>query len=287
MPHEHPHTHDNDSKEIVVLHATAPTCWWSWGYEAVINRLRMVYGDQIRIRTWTSFVYDDFDQHMKHYGMSWKDFLGWTKEGSEIMNIPLELNPKRNFFPKSVLPATIAVFAAKKQGAEKSERLAREFLRMFNVELKDVSKDKIIFEAAETSGLDMKKFKKDFSDKDARLKEMNEEQKTRPHELPIFFYNMIIADNERKYINIDNAFEPKEVEAAIDYLSGGKLKKELIHENDVPKYLKAHGFAPLMEIARVFNMSPERAREVLATLEKQGVAERKMLAGAPHWKAKE
>lgn len=284
MPHEH--IHDADSNKILVLHATAPTCWWSWGYEAVINRLRMVYGDQISIKIWTAFVYDDFDEHLKHFDMSWKDFLNWTKEGVDIMKIPLELNPPKSFFPKTVVPATIAVFAAMKQGDKKAGRLSREFLRMFNVELKDVSKDKIIFEAAETAGLDMQKFKKDFADKNSRIREFEEQQQTLPHGLPIYFYNMIIADGKKKYVNIDHAFEPKEVEAAIDYISGGKLKKNPVNSNDIPKYLQQHGLAPTMEIARVFDLTPKEAEQKLAAWEEKEKIEKKILAGAPHWKTK-
>ncbi|HLC39984.1 MAG TPA: DsbA family protein, partial [archaeon] len=134
MRHEH-----SQANKILVLHATAPTCWWSWGYEAVIHRLRMVYGDQIEIRIWTAFVYEDFDEHLKHYEMTWQDYLNWAKEGVDIMKVPLETNLKREKMSKTVFPATVAFFAALKQDHKKAERLSREFMRLSNVEFKDVS----------------------------------------------------------------------------------------------------------------------------------------------------
>src|SRR3972149_3601942 len=157
MPHEHPEHpgHSGHHGKILVLHATAPTCWWSWGYEAVLNRLRMVYGDQIEIRIWTSTVWDDFDEYMKHYELTFQGLIDWAKESSELMKIPLNFDYKNKKvkIPKTVFPATLAVIAAQRQSHEKAERLAREFLRLWNVELKDVSDEKIIFEAAETAGL--------------------------------------------------------------------------------------------------------------------------------------
>ena len=65
----------NHSTKIQVLHATAPTCFWSWGYEAVINRLKLVYGDQIEIKLATFCVYDDLDEYMKHYEMTFPEFI--------------------------------------------------------------------------------------------------------------------------------------------------------------------------------------------------------------------
>ena len=281
MRHEH-----SQANKILVLHATAPTCWWSWGYEAVINRLRLVYGDQIEIRIWTAFVYENFDEHLKHYEMTWQDYLNWAKEGVDIMKVPLETNLKREKMSKTVFPATVAFFAALKQDHKKAERLSREFMRLSNVEFKDVSDNKVIFQAAEVAGLDVKQFKKDFADKKGRVKDLEEQQKTMPHGLPIYFYNMIIADGRKKYINIDHAFEPKEVEAAIDYLSGGKLKKNSVNPNDIPKYLQQHGLAPTIEVARVFGISEKEAAEKLAAWEKQGKIEKKILAGAAHWMVK-
>src|SRR3989344_8909956 len=129
MRHEH-----SQANKILVLHATAPTCWWSWGYEAVINRLRLVYGDQIEIRIWTAFVYENFDEHLKHYEMTWQDYLNWAKEGVDIMKVPLETNLKREKMSKTDFPATVAFFSALKQDHKKAERLSREFMRLSNVE---------------------------------------------------------------------------------------------------------------------------------------------------------
>lgn len=275
---EHAH-----SQTIKVLHATAPTCFWSWGYEAVLNRLKLVYGDQIETKLVTLCVYDNFDEWLKNYEMTFQETVEWAKECSELMQIPLETNLKRENFPKSVLPATFAVFAAQKQGHDKAERLQRAILRRFNIELQDVSKEAVLVEAANEAGLDIAKFKKDFADKKAREKDAEHQGEGMPH-IPLSFYNIVVmAADGKRYVNLEHAFDPKVVEGAIDYLSDGKLKKK--EPADIAAYLRQHGLAPLMEISRVFNLTPETAKEKLSALEKQNKIQKKILAGAPHWYA--
>ena len=58
MKHDH---------KIAVVHATAPTCWWSWGYEPVFNRLELVYGDQIETFVYYGAVYEDIEEYKKEY----------------------------------------------------------------------------------------------------------------------------------------------------------------------------------------------------------------------------
>ncbi len=53
------------ARKVHVHHATAPTCWWSWGYEAVMNRLPLVYGDQVQVHLYRGVVYEDVQQYLK------------------------------------------------------------------------------------------------------------------------------------------------------------------------------------------------------------------------------
>jgi len=278
MPHEH-------SNKVIVLHATAPTCWWSWGYESVLNKLRLVYGNQIDIRLLTLCVYEDFNDWMEKYEIkSWKEFLDWAKEAFDLMKIPFETNQKRDQIPKTAMPASIAVMAAMLQGHEKAERMSRETLRRCNVEMQDISQDKVLFEAAKSAGLDVAKFKKDFADKKARHHDYEHQQEEFPHHLPLNFYNIVVTDGANRVVLLDHAFNPKIVEEAIDYIAGGKLKKN--KPSDILGYLKEHGPTPLMEVSRVFDLKTEEAKKKLEALEKYGKIESTTLAGAPFWKPK-
>ena len=156
-------------------------------------------------------------------------------------------------------------------------------MRRFNVEVQDVSKESVLIEAAKEAGLDIEKFKKDFADKKARENDAEHQGEGMPH-IPLSFYNIVVmAADGKRYVNLEHAFDPKLVEGAIDYLSEGKLKKN--EPTDIVAYLKEHGLSPLIEISRVFNLTPEKAKEKLDSLEKQNKVKTKTLAGALHWYA--
>jgi len=274
--------HAHHPTKIQVYHATAPTCFWSWGYEAVFNRLRLVYGDQIDVHVLTSCVYEDFDDYLKHYEMTFDEFVNWTKEGIQIMGVPLATDLKRARIPKSVMPATHAVMAAYRQGAEKGARFNRAILRRWNLELQDVTKEEILLEAATEASLIVAKFRKDLADTAGLQKDLEHQGHEFPH-LPVGFYNVVVSDGENRTVVMDHAFDPATVEDAIDWLSGGRLKKAV--PRDIAGYLRDHGPAPLTEIARVFGLPPRKAETELAALVKRGKAARLTLAGAPHWRA--
>ncbi len=268
-------------QKIHVYHTTAPTCFWSWGYEAVFNRLPLVYGNQVDVHLLTSCVYDDFEDYLKHYEMTFKDLIDWTKEGIEIMGVPLATDLRRERVPKSMMPATFAVIAAHRQGAEKGARFNRAVLRRWNLELQDVTKEDALLDAAKEAGLDTARFRKDLADTEGLKKDLQHQGHDFPH-LPVGFYNIAVSDGGDRTVVLDHAFDPAVVEDAIDWLSGGRLKKAV--PKDVAGYLRAHGPAPVTEIARVFGLSPGRAKKELTALEKAGKADRVSLAGAPHWR---
>ncbi len=268
--------------KIQVYHTTAPTCFWSWGYEAVFNRLRLVYGDQIGVNVMTSCVYTDLEEYLKHYELTFEGLLDWTREGSGIMGVPLALDLTRETMPESVLPASLAAMAGYRQGPAKGARLHRALLRRWCVELQDVSKLSVQLEAAREAGLDPARFRRDVADRKGRQADLAHQGHGFPH-LPLGFYNIIVSDEDSKTVVLDYAFDPAVVEDAIDWLSGGRLKKAV--PRDVAGYLREHGPAPLTEIARVFGLPPAKAEKDLTALVKNSKAERLSLAGAPHWRA--
>lgn len=269
------------TERIHVVHATAPGCSWSWGYEAVVNRLRMVYGDQIDIDLRLGCPYEDRDQWLKDYEMSAEEAEAWTNdECFPMMGVPM-----RKFTwadaPPTVLPATLATVAALRQGEEKGWRFNRALMRMQHVEGRDIMDIATPLAAAAEARLDVEKFKHDTED-EKLLEEYGERAQSGPP-VHVGFYNVVVWDGSNRRVQLDYTFDPAEVEAAIDYLARGSLKKKT--PTDVHAYLRAHGDTPLVEVARAFAMKPQAAQAELERLEKAGKAERRVLAGAPHWRA--
>jgi predicted DsbA family dithiol-disulfide isomerase len=274
MGHDHSH-------KVQVLHATAPTCAWSWGYEAAFNRLRLVYGKQIDIRTMTLCVWDNFDEYMKEYGMKWPEFNPWLDDIEKTLGLPIARNLKRSQVPFNMFPATVAAHAALKQGEARGARFLRAVLRKNVVEAQDVSKDAALFDAAREAGLNLVKFRRDFAQTAARKKDYESQGHGWP-ELPLSYLAIAVTDGHR-HVLLEHAFEPSVVEGAIDYLSGGRLHKK--RPTDIAGYLREHGPAPTREVQRAFALKPAETARKLAALARAGKAKRVSLAGAVHWRA--
>jgi len=54
---------------IVVVHYGDPWCWYSWGLEPAIQRLREVYEDQVRIIYRMGGVFKNLDDWRSKYGV--------------------------------------------------------------------------------------------------------------------------------------------------------------------------------------------------------------------------
>ncbi len=268
--------------KITVYHATAPTCWWSWGYEATLNRLALIYGDQIEIRLMLGTVYEDLKDWMKHYEVTNESWKGWAQESAELMGVPIRTDYRSDDEPKNVVSATYAVLAAEKQGHAKGARFMRAILRMFVVEGKDVTQRKTILDAAKEAGLDERQFDKDFGDTKARKEESDQQGEGFPH-VPLGFYNLAVSDDGGRTVLLDNAFDPSLAEGAIDYLSGGKLTKR--KPADIVGYLTSHGLASSVEVARVFAIKKTEVEGKLEELRKKGKVEKKVIIGSSHWMA--
>lgn len=268
--------------QIHLYHATAPTCWWSWGYEAVLNRLSLIYGDRVRIHLLLGCVYEDLDEWMRAYEMTPAGQTAWARESIGIMGVPIRTEYGGDQ-PRNVMPVTYAVLAARRQGAAQGERFMRAALRRFVVEGQDMTRDGALREAAVESGLDVDAFFRDHRDADARRGELEHQGHDFPH-VPLGFYSLALTDGGDRTVVLDYAFDPAVVEDAIDYLAGTPVRKK--KPGDVESYVRRHGPAPLREIARVMGLSESDARSRLGRLVTQGRLETVRLAGAPHWRVR-
>jgi len=272
----------NHNDRIAVVHFTAPTCWWSWGYEPIFNRLKLVYGDQINLATAYGTVYEDIEEYKKEYELDDASMVKWAKESQEIMRVPMHFNYRFDRMPRNLLPATLAVMAGTRQGPEKGHRFYRALLRRNIVEGQDVTDKERIIEAVREAGLDEAKFKRDWADQ-ASLKADLEKQGEGVPPVHVGFYNVAVTDGDGRTVYLDQKFEPSIVESAIDYLANGRLRKA--KPTDVLAYLKEEGPTPLVEVERVFDLPSNKASAKLERLEKLGKARRSKLAGAAFWSA--
>ena len=271
MEHDH---------RIAVVHFTAPTCWWSWGYEPVFNRLKLVYGDQFRLLSLYGAVYEDVEEYKKNYELDDAGMVKWAQESKEIMGVPMHVNYRFDRMPTNLLAATLAVMAGMRQGEEKGHRLYRALLRRNIVEGQDVTQETAIHEAVMESSLDEAKFKRDWADQ-AGIKTDMEKQGEGAPPVHVGFFNIAVTDDQGRTVYLDQQFHPATAEGAIEYLSEGKLKKS--KPTDILAYIKAQGPTSLVEIERVFALSSKDAMAELERLEKLGKINTSSLAETTFW----
>ena len=276
------HDHDGHDRTLRVLHATAPTCWWSWGFHGAVNRVRAVYGDQVRVETFLGCVYEDLDEYVRHYGTTFEEMQEEARAASETMRVALSDRYTPETMPRSVFPATLAAAAARRQGEDAMERMLRALQHRSVVAMQDVARPEALREAAREARLDLARFERDLADEEGLRGDLERQGEGWPH-LPLGFYNLAVTDGHR-HVLLDHAFEPADLEGAIEWLSGGTLRKR--RPEDVGRYLREHGLVPLAEVERVFALAPKEAEERLEALVAEGAAERVVLAGAAHWRPK-
>ena len=269
---------------VHVVHATSPLCHWSWGYEAALNRLRMVYGDQVDVVLRLGSPYEDRDAWLEEYGMTAKETEDWiNQELPDVMDVPLA-PVVWDRQPRSCMPAVLAVQAARRQDEERAWKLNRALLRRFAVEGKDPTPEAEILAAATQVGLDAARLKRDLAD-EAALREEYEAQGSRGPPVHVGFYNVVVTDGQNRRVVLDYVFDPEELEAAVDFISRGTLTKRAVG-TDIAAYLREHGWAPLSEVGRVFGLDAQAATAALEKLERSGSVERATIANAPHWRAR-
>lgn len=69
------------SAPIEIIHYADPWCWWSWGMEPVLLRLKEVYGEQMHVTYRMGGITDDRTRWMHHYGIeNDQGLIEWIQE---------------------------------------------------------------------------------------------------------------------------------------------------------------------------------------------------------------
>lgn len=263
-------------------HAAAPTCCWTWGFEGVIHRVRLVYGDQVDIRLVPSAVYDDIDAWLEHNGLTRATWDAWGEKAARKMGVPFWTRFTEASIPKDATPATTATLAAWRQGGHLGERFLRALLLRNVAQGLDVTDPKVLDDAAGESGLDLGRFHKDLQDEAGLREDYAALQDDAPH-VPLGFYNLVLDDGKGRTLVMDFPFDPQPVEEAIEFLTGGRLRKNA--PDDLRAYLAGTGASHEAELARAFAWPRPNVRQRLEALERDGAVRRTTLGGETYWVA--
>src|SRR5438552_14185173 len=73
--------------DVKVVHFADPWCWWSWGLEPVLQRLREVYGDRLQVEYRMGGMCEDLDAWMKEYAVDEASTVDWIRESMALFKM--------------------------------------------------------------------------------------------------------------------------------------------------------------------------------------------------------
>jgi len=162
---------------VEIVHFADPWCWWSWGLESVIQRLKAVYGDQIKVIYRMGGITDDVSEWRREYDVVKDEELrSWITESTSITRMPADPEYYLKTKVKSTWDACVAVKAAQAQGEEMGERFYRRLMETIQLESKNGSEEEVYSEVAKEVGLDLWRLKREIDSGKARESFQNDKK---------------------------------------------------------------------------------------------------------------
>ena len=100
---------------VEIVHFADPWCWWSWGLEPVLQRLRAVYGDNVQVTYKMGGQFEKLSDWMKEYAVDERTTVDWIREAVDLMKMPLRPDYYLRTGVASSYPACRAFKAAQLQ----------------------------------------------------------------------------------------------------------------------------------------------------------------------------
>ena len=251
---------------VTVVHFADPWCWWSWGLEPVLQRLKEVYGHRLEIEYRMGGTFERLDQWMKEYAVDERSAVDWIRESIGMHHMPLD--PGYILRTESTYPACLAVTAAGLQDRGKAERYLRRLMEGFMVEGR-TSTPAEFAQRAQQVGLDGGKVTRDMGSK--KVTDAFAADRRAMKDRGMNFLSLAIEADGRTETKSE-VFSARPFEEIIDRLAPGLPKRSPV---DILEYMERHTgtLTPAHEIAEVFQISDADAAARLRNLQGAGLLE--------------
>src|SRR2546427_315625 len=266
---------------IEVVHFADPWCWWSWGLEPILQRLREVYGDNVQITYKMGGEFESLKAWMQEYGLDETSTVDWILESVALTHMPVQPDYYFRCHVESSFPACKAFKAATLQSEDKAAKYFRRMMEAFGLECLPATDDTLVKLGGDV-GLDKDGLRKDMhSDavEEAFERDRQEMMRDRAN-----FDAFLVRDREGHMEMKGATFSAKPFEEIIDRLAPGLPKR---NPADILEYLEHHkDLTPAHEIASVFRIPGADAEMRLSKLERGGLLTRHRFDGIETWQWK-
>ncbi|MFQ5838941.1 MAG: methyltransferase domain-containing protein [Thermoplasmata archaeon] len=268
----------NPPPAVRIIHFADPWCWWSWGLEPVLRRLKEVYGDRLEIVYRMGGVFEDIDAWRKEYGVDEESTVDWVRDSAAMAKMSLDPEYLRRTGVRSTYPACLAFKAAERQDPHKAERYFRRLMEAFQVHARALAEEELA-NLAEEVGINGKRLLRDMAS--SEVEEAFEDDRKEMKSSGANFLSLIIEAGGERVVKGD-IFTSTPFEEEIDRLAPGLPKRSPV---DILEYLeKMQGhLVAAHEIAEVFHIAEEDAEERLRKLEEAGFLDARRFEFATYW----
>ncbi len=268
-----------ETPAVEIVHFADPWCWWSWGLEPVLQRLREVYGDRVRVTYKMGGQFESLDEWMREYGVDEHTTLDWIRDSIELTKMPVRPDYYFRTRVKSSFPACMAFKAAEVQSEEKAARFFRRMMEAFGLECRPATQEELVRLAGEV-GLDGRRLTKDV--RSEAVAKAFEADRHEMHHSGVNFLSLLIRNREGRQVVKGETYSAKPFEDIIDRLAPGLSKRS---PADILEYVEHHrGLTPAHEIAEVFRISDEDAAARLQRITAAGLLTPHGFDGITAWR---
>src|SRR2546427_2945091 len=266
---------------IEIVHFADPWCWWSWGLEPILQRLREVYGDNVQVTYKMGGELESLKGWMVEYGVDERGTVDWILESVALTHMPVRPDYYFRCRVESSFPACKAFKAAQLQSEDKATKYFRRMMEGFGLECLSATDDTLMKLGAEV-GLDKDRLRKEMhSDAVEEAFESDRQEMLRHH---ANFDALLVEDREGHMEMKGATFSARPFEEIVDKLAPGLPKRS---PPDILEYLEHHkDLTPVQEIASVFRIPGEDAEMRLSKLERAGLLTRQRFDGIETWQWK-
>lgn len=262
---------------IVLIEFTDPYCTWCWGSEPVLRKIGEVYGNQVKIGFVMGGLVRDigefYDPLNRIGGKGWNQQVAkhWLA-ASAAHGMPVDASGFSEIQADftSTYPANIAVKAAEFQGQAKAARFLRRLREAAAAEGRQVHQEAVLAELAEAVGLEVSRFRRDLGSGRAERAFDGDLALCRKYGVT-GFPTFLIRNREGKE-KLIRGYHP--------YIHFQKIFPELspdvresqpeFNQKNVLRFVKKHGRVATIEVAILFDIGKEPARQFLEKLKGEG-----------------
>jgi len=264
---------------VEIVHFADPWCWWSWGLEPVLHRLKEVYGENLKVTYKMGGQFASLQGWMEEYDVDQRSTVEWIRESIELTKMPIRPDYYFRTGVTSSYPACRAFKAAQLQSEELASRYLRRMMEAFGFECRAATDDEII-SLAEEIGLDGRRLRKDSHSKAvAKVLDVDREEM---HRSGVNFLSLLVRNRDGRQVIEGEIFTAKPFETIIDDLAPGLPKRS---PADILEYMEHHrALTPAHEIAEVFRIPDADAHHRLEKLAAEGLLTAHAFDGIAAWR---